>query len=68
MASLPFWMLISSPPAVKLPAKTRRLAFCEMLMKPPAPASLVPNRLTLTLPSASVSARPRQARSRPPPS
>ena len=41
------------PPAVKVPVKTTALAFWLMLMKPPAPASLPPNRLTLTLPSAS---------------
>ena len=55
-------------PAVKVPTKTRVLALWLMLMKPPAPASLGPNLLTLTLPSRSTWAMPRQARSSPPPS
>ena len=42
-----------SPPAVNVPANTSFFAFCEMLMKPPAPASLRPKRLTFTLPAAS---------------
>ena len=36
---------------MNVPANTSFFAFCEMLMKPPAPASLRPKRLTLTLPS-----------------
>ena len=36
---------------MNVPAKTSFRAFWEMLMKPPAPASRVPNRLTLTFPS-----------------
>ena len=48
--------------------KDHLLAFWLMLMKPPAPASFVPNRLTFRLPSRSACARPRNATSRPPPS
>ena len=44
---------------MNVPRNTTFLAFWLMLMKPPAPASAVPNRLTLTLPSASTCARPR---------
>jgi hypothetical protein len=40
----------SSLPAVKVPTKTTFLAFCEMLMKPPAPARRGPNFETLRLP------------------
>src|SRR5438552_15621325 len=38
------------------------------VMNPPTPMILSPKRLTLTLPSASTSAKDRNARSRPPPS
>ena len=44
------------------------LAFWLMLMNPPEPASLEPNRLTLTLPCRSAWAIPRTAASSPPPS
>ena len=37
---------------MKVPAKTSVRAFWLMLMKPPAPASRGPKRLTLTLPRA----------------
>ena len=40
----------SRPPAVNVPANTTLRAFWLMLMKPPAPASFGPKRLTLTLP------------------
>ena len=50
MRKRPSSTAISSPPAVKVPAKTSLRAFWLMLMKPPAPASLRPKRLTLTLP------------------
>ena len=56
--SSPSSIATSSPPAVNVPAKTIRRAFWLMLMKPPAPASRGPKRLTLTWPSASTSAMP----------
>src|SRR5215217_7849759 len=40
MVSLPCVTSILSPPAVNVPANKSFFAFCEMLMKPPAPASL----------------------------
>ena len=51
MRSWPSSTAIFSPPAVKVPAKTTLRAFWLMLMKPPAPASFGPKRLTLRLPS-----------------
>ena len=42
-ASRPFSTATVSPPAENVPTKTSLLAFWEMLMKPPAPASLPPN-------------------------
>ena len=42
----------AQPPAPKVPTKITFLAFWLMLMKPPAPASLGPNLLTLRLPGA----------------
>ena len=59
---------MSLSPALKLPTNTSLRAFCEILMKPPAPASRVPKRDTFRLPSASACARPSTAMSRPPPS
>jgi hypothetical protein len=68
MRSRPSSTATRRPPAVKVPVKITDRAFWLMLMKPPAPASLGPNRLTLTFPSASHSAIPSTARSSPPPS
>ena len=68
MRSWPSSTAICSPPAVKVPVNTTARAFWLMLMNPPAPASLGPKRLTLTLPSASHSAMPSTVRSSPPPS
>jgi len=58
----------STPPEVKVPLNTMVWAFWLMLMKPPGPTILSPNRLTLTLQCSSTSAKDRNASSRPPPS
>ncbi len=44
---------------MNVPTKTTFRAFWLMLMKPPHPANVFPNRLTLTLPAASTCAMPR---------
>src|SRR5208283_2293587 len=56
MRSVLFSTAIFSSLPVNEPTNTTSRAFWLMLMKPPAPLSLPPNRLTLTLPEASPSA------------
>lgn len=55
------------PLASKVPQKTTFLAFWAMSIKPPGPTGTPPSLETLTLPAASISPKPRKARSSPPP-
>ena len=55
------------PLASNVPQNTTFLAFCAMSMKPPGPTVTPPSFETFTLPIASISPKPRNAMSSPPP-
>ena len=59
---------IFNPPAVKVPQNITFLEFWVIFIKPPQPAILGPNLLTLIFPFSSHCARPGNAISRPSPS